>query len=147
VLQKHVSPIHVRSSIRIYKCMYLMEVQQFVIYWHLEYDVHIFFMTQINSLVVMGWKTKYCPKLTQVSVCVCVYIYIFFFFFFTKVINLRYLGIIREVVKHQEINLCNGDVLCFLWGRDWIFIYCLEELHLWRVNTILIFHKFLWSVL
>jgi hypothetical protein len=39
--------------------MWLMKVQQSVIYWHLEYDIRIFFMTQINEL--MEQKKKYCP--------------------------------------------------------------------------------------
>jgi hypothetical protein len=28
---------------------------------------------------------------------------------------------------YQQTDLCNGDVLCFLWGREWIFKYCVED--------------------
>jgi hypothetical protein len=40
----------------------------------------------------MGWKKKYCPKLTRVNI------------FLTKIINSRYLGIIREAVKKVGTN-------------------------------------------
>jgi hypothetical protein len=43
-----------------------MTVQQSVIYWHLESDIHIFFMTRIN-LGMIGQKKKY-PESTQINI-------------------------------------------------------------------------------
>jgi hypothetical protein len=27
--------------------------------------------------------------------------------------------------QHQPAGLCSGDVMCFLWGTNWIYIYCI----------------------
>jgi hypothetical protein len=36
--------------------------------------------------------------------------------------------------QHQPVDLCNGGVLCFLCGTDWIVKYYLDELRLQRIN-------------
>jgi hypothetical protein len=38
--------------------------------------------------------------------------------------------------QHQPVDLCNGEVLCSLWGTDWILKYCLDELRFQRVNVL-----------
>jgi hypothetical protein len=30
--------------------------------------------------------------------------------------------------QHYPVGLCSGDVMCFLWGTNWILIYYLEEI-------------------
>jgi hypothetical protein len=35
--------------------------------------------------------------------------------------------------QHQPIYVCNGEVLCFLCGTDWIFKYYSDELRLQKV--------------
>jgi hypothetical protein len=30
--------------------------------------------------------------------------------------------------QHQPADLCCGDVMCFLWGKNWIFIHYLEQI-------------------
>lgn len=62
VLQKHKCAIHVQSSIKVYKHTWLLKVQESVMYWHLESDVHIFSTAWINTLI--GWK-KRCLELIQ----------------------------------------------------------------------------------
>lgn len=42
--------------IKICKFTWLMKAQEFVIYWHIESDMHIFFTNKINKLI--GWKKK-----------------------------------------------------------------------------------------
>jgi hypothetical protein len=27
--------------------------------------------------------------------------------------------------QHYPVGLCSGDVMCFLWGTNWIYIYCI----------------------
>jgi hypothetical protein len=34
----------------------------------------------------------------------------------------------------QPIDLCNGEVLCFVCGTDWIIKYYLDELRLQKVK-------------
>jgi hypothetical protein len=46
----------------------------------------------------MGWKKKYCSELTRVNI----------YFFFAKIINPRYLGIIRVGVKVLSQYLPGG---------------------------------------
>jgi hypothetical protein len=36
--------------------------------------------------------------------------------------------------QHQSVNLCNGEVLSFLCGTDWILKYYVDELWLQRVK-------------
>jgi hypothetical protein len=36
--------------------------------------------------------------------------------------------------QRQPVDLCNGEVWCFLCGTDWILKYYLDELRLQRVN-------------
>jgi hypothetical protein len=36
--------------------------------------------------------------------------------------------------QRQPVDLCNGEVLCFLCGTDWILKYYLDELRLQKVN-------------
>jgi hypothetical protein len=39
--------------------------------------------------------------------------------------------------QHQQVDLCNGEVLCSLCGTDWILKYYLDALRLQRVNKLL----------
>jgi hypothetical protein len=32
--------------------------------------------------------------------------------------------------QHRPVDLCNGEVLCFLYGTDWILKYYLDQLRL-----------------
>jgi hypothetical protein len=45
--------------------------------------------------------------------------------------------------QHELIDLCNREVVCFFWERDWIFKYCLVEL---RVFEVLIHTENFWSL-
>jgi hypothetical protein len=36
--------------------------------------------------------------------------------------------------QHQSVDLCNGEVLCFLCGTEWIIKYYLDEPRLQRVK-------------
>jgi hypothetical protein len=38
--------------------------------------------------------------------------------------------------QRQPVDLCNGEVLCFLCGTDRILIYYLDELRLQRVEQV-----------
>jgi hypothetical protein len=37
--------------------------------------------------------------------------------------------------QRQPVDLCDGEVLCFLCGTDWILKYYLDEIRLQRVNV------------
>jgi hypothetical protein len=37
--------------------------------------------------------------------------------------------------QRYQIDVCNGNGLCSLWGTDWILKYYLDELRLHRVNV------------
>jgi hypothetical protein len=40
----------------------------------------------------------------------------------------------------QPFDLCDGEVLCFLCGTDWILRYYLDELRLQRVNSLFLLY-------
>jgi hypothetical protein len=37
--------------------------------------------------------------------------------------------------QHYQADICDAEVMCFLWGTDWIIKYYLGELRLQRVNN------------
>jgi hypothetical protein len=48
---------------------------------------------------------------------------------------------IEHFLKHGYlVNLCNGEVLCFLCGTGWILKYYLDEFRIQRVNDVGIYY-------
>jgi hypothetical protein len=44
--------------------------------------------------------------------------------------------------QHEPLGFCSGDVTCFLWGTNWIFIYYQEEIQSLKVYLLFILAYF-----
>jgi hypothetical protein len=65
-----------------------------------------------------------CPTCFNNNSSFCIYV-----FHMILTINRDYF-----LKQHQPVNLCNGNVLCFLCGKEWILKYYLDELWFQRVK-------------
>jgi hypothetical protein len=65
-----------------------------------------------------------CPTCFNNNSSFCIYL-----FRMILIINSDYF-----LKQRQPVDLCNCEVLCFLWGTDWILKYYLDKLRLQRDN-------------
>jgi hypothetical protein len=103
------TPLIVHGTVKLRKSSQFLQVFQVKLFFHLSFRAQ--WLLYVTSNLTFNYSA-FCPE----------YIY-----GFRMVLTISSDYFLKQ---HWPVDICNGDVLCFLCGRNWIFKYYLDKLWL-----------------